>query len=151
MILRSLALLPLFLLPGVGAAAHQSGSLWNAVYQNGIVEYSTGAWDRPTGAALLLSCAKDGTVSVAAQIKGQTPPAGTALRLSASSRSGTRESVFRLDSRGGVALPATSAAIRTLWANLRWGDILTLRYADGRQAVLSLAGAAKTLPATPCG
>lgn len=151
MVVRSLALLPLLLLPGIGTAAPQSGSLWNAAYQNGIVEYSTGEWDRPTGAALLLSCAKDGTVSLAAQIKGQAPPPATALHLTASSRDGTRESVFPLDRRGGVSVPATSPKLRTLWANLRWGDIVTLRYADGRQAVLSLAGAAKTLPATPCG
>lgn len=135
-----------------GRLAAAGGSLWHYSFQNGIGEYLTGVWDAPTGGALNLSC-KDGGVTIMAQIKGQAPPANSALKLVASSRAGASESVFTTDAQGAVPIvdAAGSGAFARLWGNLRARDIVTLRYADGRWAVLSLAGAQKTLPRTPCG
>ncbi|WP_155006520.1 hypothetical protein [Sphingomonas hengshuiensis] len=149
MIARPLALLSALSLAPLAMAQH-ADSLWSYSYQNGIGEYAAGEWDRPTGAALLLSCRADGTIALGTQIKGKAPPPGTALQLAASTREETRESAFATDDTRRATAAAQSAEVRALWTNLRWGDVVTLRYADGRSAVLSLAGAAKTLPATPC-
>jgi len=135
-----------------GAASAAGGSLWHYSFQNGIGEYLTGEWDSPTGGALNLSC-KDGRVAIMTQIEGQAPPAGSRLVLVASSRAGSRDHGFTTDAQGSVRIAdaAGSAAFRALWADLRARDIVTLRYADGRGVVLSLAGAQKTLPRAPCG
>ncbi|MDV3458627.1 hypothetical protein RZN05_16635 [Sphingomonas sp. HF-S4] len=133
------------------AAAQQSGSLWSRGFNQGITEYRTGQWDAPTGGALALSCLPSGQASIAAQIKGRAPPAGSALRLRVSSRAGSREWRFATDGQGSVKLAASSADFRGLWAALRSRDTVTIRYSDGRFSVQSLAGAGKTLPATPCG
>jgi hypothetical protein len=133
------------------AAAQQSGSLWRHNHQNGIDEYLTGEWDSPTGGALNISCLRAGRAAIVAQIKGQAPPANSQLRLTVSTRAGSREAAFRTDAQGAAELSFAEPAFRQLWANLRAGDIVTLRYADGRTSVQSLAGAQKTLPATPCG
>ena len=145
------ALLPI-LLAAPFAAAAQSGSLWHYQFNQGVGEYSTGTWDSPAGGALAISCRGDGSVSIAAQIKGQAPPAGSHLRLTVSSRSGSRESSFPTDGQGSAVVASHgNPAFQKLWANLRAGDIVTLRYADDRTNVQSLAGAARTLPVKPCG
>lgn len=128
------------------------GSLWSYTFQNGIGEYLTGQWDSPTGGALAISC-KDGAASIAAQIKGQAPPAASILTLKTSSRDGSVEHRFRTAEGATVPIAdaAGSAAFAALWADLRARDIVTVRYADDRWEVLSLAGAMKTLPRTPCG
>lgn len=133
------------------AAAQQSGSLWSRGFNQGITEYRTGEWDGSTGGALSIACLPGGQASISAQIKGQAPPANATLRLTASSRAGSREWRFASDAQGGVKLAAASADFRALWAALRSRDIVTIRYPDGRFSVQSLAGAGKTLPATPCG
>lgn len=138
------------LLATIPAAAHQGGSLWTYHFQNGIGQYLTGQWDAPTGGALNLSCKED-RVSILAQIKGQAPPANARLSLVTSSRAGSRAHAFPTDKDGTAELAVASPAFRRLWADLRAGDIVTLRYADGRTSVQSLAGAQRTLPATPCG
>lgn len=133
------------------AAAQRAGSLWNYSFQNGIGQYLTGEWNLPSGGALNLSCLGKGRVAILAQIKGQAPPAGSRLRLTTSSRAGSRTATFQTDAQGTAELPIGAPAFRQLWANLRAGDIVTMRYTDGRTSVQSLAGARKTLPATPCG
>ncbi|MFZ2995287.1 hypothetical protein [Sphingobium sp.] len=134
------------------AAIAAGGSLWHYTFQNGIAEYLTGEWDATTGGALNLSCRGKG-VSIMPQIRGQAPPANSRLRLTASSRAGSRETAFMTDAQGSVQIAdaGASAAFRQLWGDLRGRDIVTVRYADGRQVVLSLAGAQKTLPTRPCG
>ncbi|MEN3748046.1 hypothetical protein TPR58_12795 [Sphingomonas sp. HF-S3] len=146
----ALAVLPLALVAG-SALAQTSSGLWNYHFQNGIGQYLTGEWDSPTGGALNLSCRRDGNVAIMAQIKGQAPRAGSILVLSTSSRAGSSDSRFATNAQGSAVVRATSPAFRRLWANLRANDIVTLRYADGRTSVQSLAGAAKLLPAKPCG
>lgn len=136
---------------GASAAPAQTSGLWRYHYQNGIGEYLTGEWDAPIGGALNLSCRGDGTVAILAQIKGRAPPAGSMLRLTVSTRAGTTNQSFAIDAQGIAEVPTASGAFRQLWASLRSGDIVTLRYADARTSVQSLAGAAKTLPAKPCG
>ena len=138
------------LMPVTATAA--GGTLWHYTFQNGIGEYLTGEWDAATGGALNLSC-KDKGVSIMPQIKGQAPPANSRLRLATSSRAVSREIVFTTDAQGSVQIAdaGASADFRQLWSDLRVRDIVTVRYADGRQVVLSLAGAQKTLPAKPCG
>lgn len=141
----------LALVAALPAAAQQSGSLWSSGFNQGITEYRTGRWDAASGGALALSCLPGGQASIAAQIKGQALPGGAALRLSVSSRAGSREWRFGTDGQGSVRLAAGSADFRALWAALRSRDTVTIRYPDGRFSVQSLAGAGKTLPATPCG
>jgi len=135
-----------------GAVSAAGGGVWHYSFQNGIGEYLTGQWDSPTSGALNLSC-KDRRVTIMAQIKGQAPPAGSQLRLVVSSRAGSRDHGFMTDRQGSVRITdaAGSAGFRALWADLRARDIVTLRYADGRRTVLSLAGAQKTLSRIPCG
>lgn len=139
------------LMTALPAAAQQSGSLWSSGFNQGITEYRTGQWDAATGGALAIACLPGGQASISAQIKGQAPPAGTPLRLSVSSRAGTQAWRFATDGQGAVKLAANSADFRALWAALRSRDTVTIRYPDGRFSVQSLAGASKTLPATPCG
>lgn len=133
-------------------AKASGGSLWHYSYQNGIGEYLTGEWDASTGGALNLSCKAKG-VSIMPQIKGQAPPANSGLRLTASSRAGSRETLLMTDEQGSVQIPdaAASPAFRQLWGDLRARDTVTVRYVDERQVALSLAGAQKTLPSKPCG
>jgi len=138
-------------LGAAAAPAQTGGSLWHYQFQNGVGEYLTGQWESPTGGALNLSCRQDGTVAILAQIKGKAPPAGSLLRLSVSTRIGSSNLSFATDGQGVAQMPAASGPFRQLWSNLRGGDIVTLRYADGRTSVQSLAGASKTLPARPCG
>ncbi|RYD55478.1 MAG: hypothetical protein EOP60_06120 [Sphingomonadales bacterium] len=139
------------LLLAVPAAAQSSSGAWSYHFHMGVGQYLTGEWDSPTGGALNLSCLKGGRVSIMAQIKGQAPPAGSVLRLVASSREGDAESRFTVDAKGSAEMRADSAAFRTLWASLRARDIVTLRYADHRFSVQSLDGAQKLLPVKPCG
>ncbi len=150
MIRFTLGLVSIGLVSGA-AAAQTSNGLWSYHFQNGIGQYLTGQWDSPTGGALNLSCRQDGDVAVMAQIKGQAPRPGSVLTLVSSSRAGSSESRLVTNSSGAAVIKATSPAFRRLWANLRSNDIVTLRYADGRTSVQSLAGAAKVLPAKPCG
>jgi len=135
----------------IPAAAQQSGSAWRSGFHQGITQYLTGEWDSSTGGALNLSCLPGGRVAILAQIKGQAPPANTVLRLTVSSRAGSREFRFATDRQGSATLPAAGAAFRQLWGALRTRDIVTVRYPDGRFSVQSLDGAGKTLPVRPCG
>ncbi|MET0248230.1 MAG: hypothetical protein ABW164_00710 [Sphingobium sp.] len=133
-------------------ASAAGGSLWHYSFQNGIGEYLTGQWDSPAGGALALSC-KDRGVSIMAQIKGAAPPPDSILRLTVSNRAGSRDHGFQTDRMGAVEITDIGRAshFNRLWNDLRTHDIVTLRYADGRTHVASLAGAMKTLPARPCG
>ena len=133
------------------AAAQTSSGLWNYHYHNGIGQYLTGQWDASTGGALNISCLAGGRVAILAQIKGQAPPPNSVLHLAASSRAATLDSRFPTDAKGRAEVAVSSPAFRQLWASLRAGDTVVLRYADGRTSVQSLAGAAKLLPAKPCG
>jgi hypothetical protein len=139
------------LLLGAAAMAQTSSGLWHYQFQNGIGEYITGEWDSATGGALNLSCRGDGTVSIMTQIKGQAPPANAQFELAASSRAGTATSRFATNAQGSAEMRASAPAFARLWANLRAGDIVTIRYPDGRFSVQSLAGAQKLLPVKPCG
>lgn len=132
------------------AAAQQSGSAWRSGFNQGITQYLTGEWDSSTGGALSIACLPDGRASISAQIKGETPPANSTLRLTTSSRTASREWRFTTDAKGDVILPAGNANFGALWASLRGHDIVTIRYPDGRFSVQSLDGASKTLPAAPC-
>lgn len=133
------------------AFAQQTSGLWNYQFQNGIGQYLTGQWDSATGGALSLSCLPGGKVAIAAQIKGQAPPPGSSLVLTASSRAGSRSVGLPTDAEGIVKIAASDGRFATLWRELRARDIVTLRYSDGRTSVQSLAGAQKLLPAKPCG
>lgn len=147
----AIALLPPMLLVATAAQAMAAPSMWTFGFNQGIGQYSTGEWDRPTGGAMGISCRKGGNWSIMTQIKGEAPPAGSTVRFTTSTRSGSKEISFRTGRTGAVEIPAGGTpAFRQLWANLRAGDIVTVRYADGRQVVLSLDGAARTLPATTC-
>jgi hypothetical protein len=149
--MKRLALVALpFALLAVPADAQSVSGLWSYHFQNGIGQYLTGKWDSPTGGALNLSCKGD-SVTIMTQIKGKAPPAGSTLMLTASSRAGSSASRFVTDGQGSATLPVDGAAFRMLWADLRSRDIVTLRFADGRTSVQSLAGAKKLLPAKPCG
>lgn len=139
------------LLLATPAAAQTSSGAWNYHFHMGIGQYLTGEWDSPTGGALNLSCLQGGKVAIMAQIKGQAPPAGSVLTLTASSRAGTADSRFTVNAQGTAEMAASAPGFRALWANLRSRDIVTLRYADGRTSVQSLDGARKLLPAKPCG
>ena len=150
MILRS-ALLPMMLAAPLAAAAQSSG-LWHYQFNQGIGEYSTGAWDSATGGALAISCGPGGSTRIAVQVKGQAPPPHSRLRFTAASRAGSHETRFVTDARGDVtAASPADPAFRQFWADLRARDIVTVRYADGRTIVHSLGGAAGLLPAKPCG
>jgi hypothetical protein len=135
------------------AVAQGGQSFWNFSFGQGIGEYSTGTWDAPTGGALLVNCrTTDGTASIMTQINGKEPPANSAITLTTSSRRGSHEMRFATDAKGGIELGkfTTSKQVRELWSNLRQGDIVTIRYADGQSSVQSLVGAAKVLGPTPC-
>lgn len=75
------------------------------------------------------------------------------LRLTASKKAGSREHRFETREAGQVDIVDVrrSAALQTLWNDLRTHDIVTVCYADGRTHVVSLSGAMKTLPPRPCG
>lgn len=141
----------LFAAPLLGAAPQQVSGLWSYQFQNGIGEYLTGEWDSATGGALNLSCLGGGRVAIMAQIKGQAPPPRTSLVLTASSRTGSRSIGLPTDAKGTAQLRTNDSRFVALWRELRARDIVTLRYADGRTSVQSLAGAQKLLPARPCG
>lgn len=149
--LSAAALAAMMLVTPLPASAG-GGSLWHYSFQNGIGQYLTGQWDSSTSGALALSC-KDRGVSIMAQIKGQSPPPGSMLQLTVSSRTGSRDHRFETDETGAVEIVDVSRAadLQTLWMGLRTHDIVTLRYADGRTHVASLSGAMKTLPPRPCG
>ena len=83
MIIRS-ALLPILLAAPL-LAETQARSAWHYGFNQGVGEYSTGEWDSATGGALAISCGPGGSTRIAAQIKGQGPPANSRLRLTASS------------------------------------------------------------------
>jgi hypothetical protein len=128
-------------------------SAWSFSFGQGIGEYSTGTWDSQTGGALLINCrTTDGTASIMTQIKGKEPPANSAITLTTSSRRGSHEMRFATDAKGGIELgkSTSSKQLRELWSNLRQGDVVTIRYADGQSSVQSLDGAAKVLGPTPC-
>lgn len=139
------------LLLATPAPAQTTSGAWNYHFHMGIGQYLTGEWDSTTGGALNLSCLEGGKVAIMAQIKGQAPPAGSVLRLVASSRAGSAESRFTVDAKGTAEMSASSPDFRKLWADLRSRDIVTVRYGDGRFSVQSLDGAQKLLPAKPCG
>jgi hypothetical protein len=134
----------------IAAAGADAAGLWNYNFNNGIGEYSTGTWDTTTGGALSLSCS-DRNATVTAQIDGKTPPPRSRLLLTIGTRQGTTPMPLATEANGGVMMPVESAALERLWAALRGGDIVTVAYEDGRKSVLSLAGAAATMPAKPCG
>ncbi len=139
------------LLIAAPAAAQTSSGAWKYHFHMGVGQYLTGEWDSHTSGALNLSCLEGGKVAIMAQIKGQAPPAGSVLRLVASSRAGSAESHFTVNAQGTAEMSANAPALRTLWANLRSRDIVTVRYGDGRFSVQSLDGARKLLPVKPCG
>lgn len=145
------ALTAAVLLFAAPAAAQTTSGMWNYHFHQGIGQYLTGEWDSATGGALNISCLQNGRIAIMAQIKGQAPPAGSPLLLSASSRTGNREIRLLTDAKGTAEMSTTAPAFRQLWAELRARDIVTLRYADGRTSVQSLDGAQKLLPAKPCG
>jgi hypothetical protein len=132
------------------AVEADAAGLWNYGFNNGIGEYLTGTWDATTGGALSLSCS-DRNATVMAQIDGKTPPPRSRLLLTIGTRQGTTPMLLATAANGGVMMPVGSAALERLWAALRSGDIVTVAYEDGRKSVLSLVGAAATLPAKPCG
>ncbi len=147
------AVAAIFLIAGVGSAAagQSSSGLWNYHFQNGIGQYSTGSWGSGTGGALGLACQDNGNVSILTEIKGKAAPGGSRFTLTTSSRAGSRAHSFTTGQDGSLTLRANSPAFRSLWADIRARDTVTLRYAGGETQVLSLAGAKKMLPATPCG
>ncbi|UVO52191.1 hypothetical protein M0208_17355 [Sphingomonas sp. SUN019] len=152
--MKPLEAIAIFALIGSSPALAEGGrSFWNFSFGQGIGEYSTGTWDSPTGGALLVNCrTTDGTASIMTQIDGKEPPANSAITLTTSSRRGSHEMRFATDARGGIELgkSARSKQLRELWSNLRQGDIVTIRYADGQSSVQSLVGAAKVLGPRPC-
>jgi hypothetical protein len=134
------------------AMAERYGA-WNSSFGQGIQEYSTGTWDAKSGAALLFNCnTVDDTASLMVQIAGVEPPAGTMLAIAVSGRNGATHR-FKVNGQGAVEFgpAAASAPAGRLWAALRNGSGVTLRYADGTTGRLSLAGAARALPAKVCG
>lgn len=129
-------------------------SFWSSSFGQGNMEYLTGEWDAATGGAVLLNCStRDDTASLSTQIAGQSPPPGSAFTLAVLRGRTSQTLRFRAGPQGSVAFGrgAASAPLRQLWAALRAGDTVTIRYADGRSTVQSLVGAARTLPARPCG
>ena len=143
--------LTLALLATAPAFAQETSGAWNYHFQQGIGQYLTGEWDSATGGALGLSCLSNGRVAIMAQVKGQAPPPRSSLVLSVSSRAGSRSIGFPTDASGTAKVAISDSRFRALWAELRARDIVTLRYSDGRNSVQSLDGAAKLLPAKPCG
>lgn len=133
------------------ALARQTSGLWSYHFHNGVGQYLTGQWDSPTGGALNLSCLPGGKVAVMAQIKGQAPPPGSSLVLTASSRAGSRSVGLPTNAEGTAEVAVSDGRLATLWRELRARDTVTVRFSDGRTSVQSLAGAQKLLPAKPCG
>jgi hypothetical protein len=146
---QGILVLALYAWQVVAANADPAGR-WNFAYNNGITEYSTGTWDATTGAALIVSCS-DRSASVVAQISGKVAPPRSRLLLTFATRKGTNPIAVLTDAAGSAEMPARSTDFTRLWAALRGGDIVTVSYEDGRSGVLSLAGAAATLPRQPCG
>ncbi|WBH18069.1 hypothetical protein [Sphingomonas radiodurans] len=138
----------------VAVPATAQRSFWSSSFGQGNMEYLTGEWDAATGGALLLNCSTpNNSASLSTQIAGQSPPPGSDLTLAVQRGRASQTLRFRAGPQGSVAFgrSASSAPLRQLWEALRAGDTVTIRYADGRSSVQSLAGAARTLPARPCG
>ena len=126
---------------------------WNSSFGQGIAEFSTGQWDAKSGAAFLFNCnTLDDTASLMTQISGIAPPAGGTLTIAVAGRTPSVHR-FKVNGQGGVELGpiASSQSGRKLWAALRGGTGATIRYSDGSVGKISLAGAARTLPAKVCG
>ncbi|MES2755147.1 MAG: hypothetical protein V4659_10820 [Pseudomonadota bacterium] len=140
----------------VGATAQpgpRPRTFWTGGFNQGIAEYSTGTFDQAIDAGVRIACLPNGSATIAVQIKGVAPAAGQRLRLIPTTRRASRAFDFRAGPDGTIAVPraARSPQFRQLWAALRSGDTLTVRYADESFAVLSLVGAAATLPVRVCG
>jgi len=136
----------------VGQAQAQQRSFWNSNFNQGTMEYAAGTFDTPYGGAISISCGSDGGVLMLTQIKGKLPAPHSAVVLKTSNRSGSIDHSFRTDGDGNIVLANArrSPVFAKLWSNLRSRDIVTLRFADGQSEVLSLEGAAGTLPRMPC-
>lgn len=139
----------------LGAAAMPAiaapGSTWSMNYNMGTTEYATGEFQSRVGGGLSLSCPDESgkKAMIMAEIAGDHP-AGT-LTLVTASRAGAQTHRFAVDGEGMAWLPQNSAALKRLWAGLRSGETVTIRFPDERSSVQSLAGSGKVLPRTACG
>lgn len=129
-------------------------SFWTSGFNQGITEYSTGTFDQPVDGGVRLSCLPDGSAALSVQIKGVEPSAGARFRIIPATRRGASQSFdFTASANHGVkfARARSDRQLAKLWAALRGGNNVTIRYLDGSFSVQSLIGASATLPRKPCG
>lgn len=127
---------------------------WRMVAHATGTAYETGTFDRPIDGGLRVACTSDGGVLLSAQIKGAAPAAGSRFLLIPATRQGRSQTFAFTAGADGVvtiARPRADRRIVRLWAALRGGNNVTIRYADGSFSVQSLIGASATLPARVCG
>lgn len=136
------------------AATTAPESFWTKGFGQGIAEYQTGTFDRPVDGGLRFACLPNGGATMTVQIKGVAPAAGSRFLLIPATRAGRSQSfTFTAGPDGQVkfARARTDRQLSRLWAALRGGNNVTVRYNDGSFAVQSLVGARATLPARTCG
>lgn len=116
--------------------------------------YETGTFDQSIDGGLRVACTSNGAASLAVQIKGVAPAAGSRFLLIPATRQGRSQTLtFTAGPDGQVtfARARSDRQLARLWAALRGGNNATVRYADGSFSVQSLIGATAVLPARPCG
>lgn len=136
------------------AATTAPESFWTKGFGQGIAEYQTGTFDQPVDGGIRFACLPDGGATMTVQIKGVAPAAGSRFLLIPATRTGRSQSFTFTAGPDGLVKIARARADRQLsrlWAALRGGNNVTVRFNDGSFAVQSLVGARATLPARTCG
>lgn len=135
------------------ASAQRGGSMWTSGFGQGITEYSTGTFDEPVDGGIRIACLPRGGATLSVQIKGVDPAAGSRfLVIPVTGRGKAQTFTFTAgpDRDVKIARPRTDRQFARMWAALRGGSHVTIRYPDGSFTVQSLVGAAATLPVRPC-
>lgn len=129
-----------------------SQSFWTSGFNQGISEYSTGTFDQPVDGGIRIACLPDGSATLSTQIKGRGPAAGSRFLLIPATRSGSQSFAFTAGADGTtrIARARSDRQFGRLWAALRGGNNVTVRYGDGSFGVQSLVGSRTTLPERPC-
>lgn len=133
-------------LPGAGQ--------WRATTHATGTGYETGTFDQPFDGGIRISCTSDGGATLAVQIRGKAPTAGTRFLLIPATRAArSRTFGFTAGPDGSVSFARARAdrQFARLWAALRGGNNVTIRNPEGGFSVQSLDGARTTLPAQVCG
>jgi len=132
----------------IASPAVAAPSRWSSAYTGGVREYRVGTPGH-TGTSMILSCPDGASPFVTVLINGVLPPSGEMVGFKAAGRA----LAIRTGDSGSIKVNTDKdrAAFASLWSAIRAGSSIRIGYTNGVEAVLSLTGSARALPARPCG